>query len=473
MKKINIKLIGMAFLMVLALGSCKKWINTDLNTNPDNPTDAPMSSILTGVQANMGYNTIGGNDLCRVTSIWMQYFQGIARQSQQTTNYYLLESDINNLWVTDYTNTMMNLKTIISKANSEANPTYKGIAEVLLANTLGVCTDVWGDLPYSEAFQGPANLQPKFDSQENIYGTIFSLLDDAILSLSNADAPAVDGDMIYGGDPGLWLKAAYSLKARYTLHLSKRDPQAWAKALQVLQEGMIADNSEDCEFDFYTSAGSENPLYQFMNERGDITMHKVFIDTLQNVRHDPRLPMFATESADTSKPYFGNGWDEVSGDASLPGDAVAAANSFVPFISYVEVLFIKAECLYKTGAPVDEVRTALLAAVEASMQKWNADYSAWFAVYSMYIGFSSGAPLFKEIMVQKWIALYNQAESFVDWRRTDNVIGLVANPLQSAQRNVIPRHFPEAQSERNYNANTPPDINLWSRVWWDVAPPTK
>jgi hypothetical protein len=95
------------------------------------------------------------------------------------------------------------------------------------------------------------------------------------------------------------------------------------------------------------------------------------------------------------------------------------------------------------------------------------------AIYTQYINYSSGEPLFKEIMTQKWIALYNQAESFVDWRRTDNVIGLQANPTSSAQRNEIPRHYPEAQSEANYNPNTPKNIDLWSRVWWDATTPGK
>ena len=72
--------------------------------------------------------------------------------------------------------------------------------------------------------------------------------------------------------------------------------------------------------------------------------------------------------------------------------------------------------------------------------------------------------------MQKWIALYNQAEAFNDWRRTNNVIGLSANPTTAAQKNEIPRHYPEAQTEVNYNPNTPKGIDLWTRVWWDVAP---
>ncbi|MCX6281080.1 MAG: SusD/RagB family nutrient-binding outer membrane lipoprotein [Bacteroidetes bacterium] len=469
MKNINIKFIGLVFMMALALGSCKKWINTDLNVNPDAPSDVPMSSILTGVQANMAYNTIGGNDLCRVTSIWLQYFQGVARQSQSTANYYLLPSDINNLWVTNYTNTMMNLETIMSKATG-SNPTYMGIAEVLMANSLGITTDFWGSIPLSQAFQGVGNLTPAFDNQEAVYTEVLRLLDDAIIQLNTPGAPSAQGDVMYGGDPAKWLAAAHSLKARYILHKCKLDNTVYTQVLAEVSAA-ISSNDNDLQFTFFDAAGSQNPLYQFMSQRGDITMAKVFIDTLNLVRHDPRLPMFATAVGDTA--YVGNGWGEVSADVSMPGNAVAAASAVVPFISYVEVLFIKAECLYKTNAPVDQVRTALIDAVTASMQKWGADYTAWMAIYSQYINYSSGAPLFKEIMTQKWIALYNQAEAYNDWRRTDNVIGLQANPLTSAQRNEMPRHYPEAQSETNYNPNTPTDIDLWSRVWWDVSAPTK
>ena len=472
MKKINIKLIGLAFLVVLALGACKKWIKTDINTSPDFPSDVPMGSLLTGIQTNMGYNTIGGNDICRVTSIWLQYFQGIARQSASTTNYILRDGDVNNQWITDYTNTMMNLYTLMGKAKSANNPTFLGIGEVLMANSLGIVTDVWGDIPYSQAFQGMANLSPAFDSQQSIYAVILGLLDDAIKNLALDGAPTADGDVMYGGDPSLWLKAAHALNARYILHQSKIDPNAWTNALAALA-GSISSNDEDLQFTFYDAAGMQNPLYQFMNQRaGDLCMHKTFIDTIWGVRHDPRTPMFATLSKDTANPYLGAGWSDAGDNASLPGDAVGAAAAVIPFVTYVECLFIKAECLYKTNAPVEQVRTALLDAVTASMEKWGADYTSWMVFYSAYINVASGVPLYKEIMMQKWIALYNQAEAFADWRRTENIIGLVANPTSVAAQNVIPRRFPYPLSEKNYNSNTPLNVDIWQRVWWDPGMPT-
>jgi hypothetical protein len=90
------------------------------------------------------------------------------------------------------------------------------------------------------------------------------------------------------------------------------------------------------------------------------------------------------------------------------------------------------------------------------------------AAYDSVVQMYTGADLFKEIMTQKYIALFYQAEAFNDWRRTDNVIGLVPNPTPPVTRHEIPRRFLYPTDEVNYNPNTPGDVtNIWQRVWWD------
>ena len=68
MKKISIRIIGMFVVAVLIFSGCKKWIDTEINVNPDAPADAPMSTLLPTVQANMAYVTVGGNDISRLSS---------------------------------------------------------------------------------------------------------------------------------------------------------------------------------------------------------------------------------------------------------------------------------------------------------------------------------------------------------------------------------------------------------------------
>jgi hypothetical protein len=480
MKNINFKFLGILLLVVLTLGSCKKWIDPNVNVNPDAPPDVDMSVILAYAEVNMAYNTVGGNDLARVTSMWMQYVSGMARQSKIQQNYLYTNSDINNLWNSNYATTMNDLNQIILKADVKLKSTpaeqsvghvYKGIAEVLMANALGVTTDVWGDIPYSESFLGFDNLQPKFDTQEEIYTTIQSLLTDAIVHL-RATTSSADRDIIFGGDAAKWLSTAWALKARYALHLSKISATAYTEALAAIDSGAIASNADDCDFPFagYPYA---NPFNNFESERGDVQMHSTIIDTLK-FRQDPRLAVYADPNGDgdfigADFEYSGSG-----AEISWPGAAIAYETSVVQFITNTEVLFIKAEAKLKSGYPMSEVKADLVAAVTASMDKWgvfDATYMAFYDAAIQAIPDAAVDAIYTEIMRQKWIAMYYQLEAFNDWRRTNNVIGLPPNP--QGIRVEIPRRFPYSVDEQTYNSNTPVLPNapyqIWERVWWDKA----
>ena len=162
------------------------------------------------------------------------------------------------------------------------------MADVLMAESLGFVTDIWGDVPFSQAFQGLAQLSPTFDKQQDLYAKILSLLDDAIASFQATPLVYEIGDLIYpnaDGDPAAqaaaWLKAAYGLKARYTLHLSKTDASSWASALTLVNSAMTT-NDDDMQLGFGAGVGQQNPLFQFMDQRGDISMHKTFIDMLKS-----------------------------------------------------------------------------------------------------------------------------------------------------------------------------------------------
>jgi len=482
MKKINFKLIGVLMLVLLGFGSCKKWIDTDINTTPNSPPDADMSTILSYAETNMAYNTIGGNDISRVTSIWMQYIAGVSRQSNAEQNYYWYNSDDNNLWNGDYATTMSDLRKIISKADAKLTATsspadkkighiYKGIAEVLLANTLGVVTDVWGDIPYSDAFQGAANLQPKFDTQEQIYALINATLDDAIANLTSSDGVGTaERDLMFGGKAAPWTAAAWSFKARYALHLSKlQGATAYQNALAAIANGAISSNDGDLQFNFPGYPYS-NPFFNFENERGDVTMHKTFIDML-NTRFDPREPVYADPYGPNGE-WIGAGFD-YGGDGSelaWPGSAVAYETSPVQFITNAETMFIKTECEFQTGVAESTVKDDLVASVRASMDKWGVTTDAYMAAYDSAIRVATvtGVALYHEIMVQKYIALYMQLETFNDWRRTENIIGLAVNDFSTAARHAIPRRYPYSVDEVTYNSKTPKIADIWVPVWWDV-----
>ena len=137
-------------------------------------------------------------------------------------------------------------------------------------------------------------LNVPFDKQEDIYPKILAMLDEAITCFSASTLVYETGDLIYptGDAPSqaaAWLKAARGMKARYTLHLCKLDPTSWASALTLINAGALASNADDMQFAFGENVGQQNPLFQFMDQRGDIAMHKTFIDIL-NQRFDPEEP---------------------------------------------------------------------------------------------------------------------------------------------------------------------------------------
>lgn len=450
------KTLGFALVFVLVLSSCDKWIDTDINIDPDSPADVPMNLMLPAIQQSMGF-TMVGNDIARVTNMWMQYFDGTDRQSYTQSKYQLLPTDVNNVWTSVYTEVFMNAKVLIDKAeNTEGkeSPHYAGITQVLVAYSLANCTDLFGDMPFSEAFQGNENvLTPAFDTQETLYTTINTYLDNAITNLSSAtNAVDISGDVVYGGDIVKWKKAAYALKARAALNLSAVNGNAaYTAALAAAANGFTS-NADD--FQVPWEQDNKNPLYQFMSERGDIRMGATFVDMLK-VNDDPRLGFFVAKDGDGE--YTGSVIGSQNSNASELGDFIAALDAPTVMISYAELMFIKAEALFKTGG---DAQTAFEAAVAASVLKVTGDANTEWLDANI-----NGVPVTLElIMTQKYFAGCGTNTAYADYRR----IGLPAIPIHpQALIPAIPTRFPYAQDEITYNGANVPSVIISDKLWWD------
>jgi hypothetical protein len=356
----------------------------------------------------------------------------------------------------------MEAKIIMQKAAEQNSPHNHGVGNVLSAFILGQTTDMWNDIPWKEALQGQDYLHPSFDSQEFIYEEIQQMLSDAIDSLSVTKDPlGIGGDFLYNGISDKWIKAAHALKARYYLHLSKRKgDQAYSDALAEANLSFTK-NSDDMQFNFGSNYSESNPIYQFMEGRNDIRMGAFFINLLKD-NNDPRLFVYAYP--DIYGEYTGSEPGTGNDKASSPGIAVAIAEAPTYFITYVEVLFIKAESMFKLGEDESVVKDILIDAVSNSLDKNGVMDTEWLANYSDYVSTLSGEDLFREIMIQKYIATFCQPETFHSWRRT-GIPELVPNPNGATPE--IPRRFPYSTGEQLYNPNTPTGISITDRVWWD------
>lgn len=460
MKKFNFIISAGLIMIFIMFNSCKKWIDSNYNTDPNNPATVTLATLLSASQANWGY-TYGG-DQGYTALIWMQQLAGGANQPLAYDQYNYKPGDVDNIWNAEsYAAPMTTMHLLINQAGAES-PYYRGIGEIEMAFAIGTMTDLFGDIPYSQAFQGAANLNPAFDHQKTIYTDIFNLLEKAIADLNAAKSLFVPGtdDLIYGGDLSLWIKAAYALEARYYIHESIVDANAYTNALTALAKG-FAKNSEDFVMPFQASEKNSNPFYQFNEQRGgDIGTGAFIIDTLVKSK-DPRLPVYFDSTGTGLGKYVGLA-PGVGGTNYTPvGSTFTSASSPVVFMSYTEQLFIEAEAKLKTGDAAGAA-TAYNNAIAASLAKYSVTDATWLSTYAN----ESGATItLKKIIYQKYLALFLQKEVYNDFRRTGFPVLKLASGI-SPSITHIPYRYPYGQSEINYNPHTPSISIFVNKIPW-------
>ena len=457
-KNRNITFKGLTLILsVLVLTiSCEKWNDSDINIDPDAPSDVPMGLLLPAIQQSMGYNLVG-NNTTRTNNIWMQHFDGVDRQSFTEGRYQSTPADTGNVWFSIYAEMMMNCTLIIDKAQTEGSesPNFAGVAQISMATTLGMSSDMWGDMPFTEAFKGGENvLSPVYDSQESIYASINTLLNQGIANLNNStNAFDVSGDVIYGGDVDQWIKAANSIRARHALQLTGVNGNAaYTAALAAVSNGFTS-NADDMLVPFEDA--NRNPIFQFMEQRTDIRMGATLIDMML-ANDDPRLPFYAEEDADGN--YSGSVSRSANADASYPGPNIAAFDASTKLMTYSELKFIEAEARLVLGQ--GDAQAAYEEAVAASVLRVTGEANtAWLDA-----NINGVTATLSDIMNQKYIEGVATNQPYADYRRTGLPILTLAPDGVISE---IPVRFPYPQSELDYNTQNVPTTTLLTKVWWD------
>jgi len=441
------KYILLIFLTAVAAASCKKSFYSDANNNPNAPSS---SSIIPGVMLSTVEGTLGytqGGDISRFTSLITQQTKGISRQAQGYYGYTFTSVDFDSPWGNMYTSVLENNKTLIQLADAKGDNAYSGIGRILLAYALQVAVDMWGPVPYSQAFQGANQLQASYDSDKALYDTISTLITTGIGQLNDADpgvlVPGVE-DVIYGGDVSKWIMFAHAIQARLYIHQSKGTAAMATNALTEIAASFTS-NADNAQYIFGSTETSSNPWYQFNQQRTDISFATSPLGEMLSTAGDPRFPILIDEANDNLL-YYGN------------------INSPVEFITYDELLFMKAEATIRSGGSVAEAQTFFQDAIHANMEKLGvaaADITTYIAANGTLAGTADEA--LAKIGAEEYIALYLNPEAFTTWRR----IGSPAiTPIAGAN---VPRRFLYPQTEYSYNGKNVPQATLFApRVFWDT-----
>ncbi|RAJ09031.1 SusD/RagB family nutrient-binding outer membrane lipoprotein [Arenibacter echinorum] len=354
------------------------------------------------------------------------------------------QTEASGLWSQVYLYILPNLKAVKEKA-AESNAAHIGaISDILIAVNLGIATDTWDNIPYSDATDGPDNNFPTFDTQESIYTEIFTLLNSAISALEGPDNSGFNlgsSDLIYGGDSDQWLRAAYTIKARYQLHLVNKGTVTANEVLTSIANGFT---SNDDNFEMSYNEKNINPWYSAEilarstgNLSNDIASQLVssmngdyypFESAALTI--DPRLPLFAENDDEAEWKGFVSGGAGVAPDGSDANTGFktdgyyTSVDSPLLLISYAEAKFIEAEAAFlanggnttSTGSSA-EAYTAYLEGIQASMDMYDVDGSDYLADGAIAVG--EAGLMLHHIMKEKYINNFLNPETFVDYRRYD------------------------------------------------------
>lgn len=439
------------FLAAAAVGTvaCSdSWLE-EYKLDQNRPSEVSMNVLLPSAQAS--YGMVQGDVLPRLTSIFMQQMTGTDRQSLAHNRYAQIgEGDFSTPWNNSYAGGLYDLKLIMEAADEAGAPAYSGVAKIMTAMYLGILTDHFGDIPYTEALGGADNLKPAYDSQESIYATIISLLDGgkADLVSPSSVSPGSD-DLIHGGDLSAWAATADGLKARYLNHLSNTSGYSATAVIAACDAAIDAGVGASLAFE---SALNQNPWYQFtvIDRAGYISQFGTMYD-MMTASSDPRISSYRSSD-------------------SLEMPAYGSATSDLPIMTEFELLFIKAEAQL-ANSDATGARTSLEDAIESHMTWLGIDAAA----IATYISGLSATTDLELIMNEKYVAMFTSVESWTDWRRTG--YPMISAP-SDANLNGIPRRMPYPEGEYLYNGDnvpmpltsTPDDkfgVTTTYRLWWD------
>ena len=231
---------------------CKKYL--DVNKNLNNPTQVPVSGLLTSAERSIGRSLALNDGLSAGLSVYMhqQTTREAPDQYGMTGGNFRIEYPWAGNGTNGYTGfygALKNLNVVISQGTAENRFKYVGMAKILKAFSFSQMVDVWGDIPFSEFDQFKAGItQPKFDDDATIYPQLFSLIDAGIADLNNtalnASVPGSD-DVIYNGNVSRWIKAANTLKLKlYTQERKVVNVSAQVTALLAAPTTLINATNE-------------------------------------------------------------------------------------------------------------------------------------------------------------------------------------------------------------------------------------
>lgn len=498
----------------IMLVSCNKKSLTDLNIDPNATQNAEPNYLFTGAALALPAYSYS------VLAQGMQYYSTYKEVPAIGDKFYSFNGTIAD-FTAYYTNRLNRLIQIEPYVQAPEDVNKKSMVRILKVYVFNQLTDIAGDIPYSEALGGQANLTPKYDTQKDIYLDLFKELDEAAQALDDTKASFGAADIIFKGNITKWRKFAYSLMLRLGMRLTKVDPdlaKTWVE--KAISGGVMSANDDVARIEYADAANSMNPQVldlrngNYISPGGDNVeggkYAATFIDHLKATK-DPRLsiisvvwtptsPGATTYVADTS---FAKQRGMVSGSLNtkpLDFDTYSEPSPLVLNVAAPIILFSPSEAYlllaeaalrgWYTGSTAEE---AYEAGVRAGMKQWllfpavatntntvTDEQTDNYLQQNPYPAAGSFEAQLEAISVQKWLTLFgNDFEMYANWRRTGYPELAPVNYPGNVTGGKMFRRFSLPESENFTNQDNYREAltrqgfaelnqdNLLTRVWWD------
>lgn len=482
----KIKFIPFFIFAALILGSCKKGYLDINEVNPNQTQNPPINGLLASVTYHTGVNYFRAGDF---TSYFVQY---LASPNASGPSDVYENVDRSAFWYNPVStpppstlpvnafggvyNTVMDGRVLQEQATAANATEHLGVAKVMEAMNMSLIIDLFGDVPYSEAFNA-TNFTPKYDKAEDIFNRCLSLLDEAIVELGKPNPTLkldAASDLIHGGKITAWIKTANAIKARLLNRLSELPSYNPTQILDALSKAYTS-NADDAQVTkFVTRSPWGQVAYNQTQSLLDGWMSEQFIDALNGTTFgitDPRLKLIATPTSSGNYKGTANGKGR-SGSGTNSQESYLSVNGFyskpdAPLLvaTYAEMKFIEAEATFATNKT--RSYQAYIDGIKAHMDKLGVP-AAERDTYLNNPAVAVGVNAFTKDLIykEKYVAMFLHPEAWTDARRFEYQYKDFTLPVNALLPSFIRRaNYPTSELSRN--KGNVPNVAMTDKLWWD------
>jgi hypothetical protein len=335
--------------LVLGAAGCNGFLTGDkLSNNPNSPGTATLQTLFVAMQGGQFAEHEG--PIAMLECMWVQTCGAVNGRFVELGGRYNYGANSNfgaegGDWATIYTGGgLIDLRNIEAAAAAGGDSVYLGVAKIWEAFTMGMASDMWSGIPYSQA---GVNATPDTDSQLTVYNAVQTRLREAINELTVDKASShgpLGNDFVFGGlspsnQRAAWIATAWTLKARYWLHVVNAAangrlpgltaPQVYDSAIAAANNGISdptgAHDFVSVHFSATTQQNMWSQFQQFSGFGADLEAGLPLVEYMK-ARSDPRLGSYFC-------PFVTGSW--AAGGKHVKGDRIVDKNGNVEKVTAV------------------------------------------------------------------------------------------------------------------------------------------